>query len=124
VTIEAGLIPKGVKLEEHLRFIASTFWQVILDQKQKQLVEQRAAELKHYHSGALDCRIVAEAEVGEVPTLVTLDSKLISRLSPHTQVRLRRPAEFWGDLAIPPGTRSKWVPGLGHPLESESWWHW
>jgi len=60
VTVEAGLIPEGVKLEEHLRFIAYTFWQVILDQHQKELVEQRAEELKQYHSGALDCRIVAE----------------------------------------------------------------
>ena len=41
VTVEAGLIPEGIKLQEHLRFIAQTFWQVILDQNQTQLVEQR-----------------------------------------------------------------------------------
>lgn len=124
VTVEAGLIPDGVKLDEHLRFIAYSFAEVIPDEYQKQLITRRAAELGKFHTGELDCRIVAEAEVGGVPIVVSLDSKLISRLSPHTSIRLRRPTELWSDLALPPGTPSKWVPGPGHPLEHERWWRW
>lgn len=124
VTVEAGLIPDGAKLEEHLRFIAFTFAELNPDDYQQERIKERAAALKKFHSGDLDCQIVAEAEVGEVPILVSLDSKLIVRLSPHTSVRLRRPTELWSDLAIPPGTPSKWVPGLGHPLEHETWWRW
>ncbi len=124
VTVEAGLIPDGVKLEEHLRFIAYSFAEVIPDEYQEQLIAGRAAELRKWHNGELDCRIVAEAEIGDVPTVVSLDSKLISRLSPHTSVRLRRPSELWSDLALPHGTRPQWVPGSGHPLEHETWWRW
>lgn len=124
VTVEAGLIPDGVKLKEHLRFIAYSFAEVIPDECQEQLIAGRAAELRKFHHGELNCRIVAEAEIGEVPTLVSLDSKLISRLSPNTSVRLRRPTELWIDLALPPGTAPKWVPGSGHPLEHETWWRW
>lgn len=124
VTVEAGLIPNGVKLEEHLRFIAYSFAEVIPAEYQKQLIARRAAELGKFHNGQLDCEIVAEAEVGGVPIVVSLDSKLISRLSPHTSIRLRRPTELWSDLALPPGTPPKWVPGSDHPLEHETWWHW
>ena len=124
VTVEAGLIPDGVKLGEHLRFIAYTFAEVVPDEYQEQLIVARAAKLRAFHNGELDCRIVAEAEVGEVPTLVSLDSKLISRLSPHTSLRLRRPTELWSELRLPAGTPPKWVPGSGHPLEHETWWRW
>jgi hypothetical protein len=124
VTVEAGLIPDGVKLEEHLRFIAYSFGEVIPDEHQERLIAGRSAALRKFHNGALDCQIVAEAEIGEVPTLVSLDSKLISRLSPHTTVRLRRPTELWSDLALPAGTPPKWVPGSGHPVEHETWWRW
>jgi hypothetical protein len=120
----AGLIPDGVKLDEHLRFIVYSFAEVIPDEYQERLIVGRAAELRKVHSGELDCRIVAEAEIGAVPTLVSLDSQLISRLSPHTRVRLRRPTELWSDLAVPPGTAPKWVPGTGHPLEHETSWRW
>ena len=124
VTVEAGVIPDGVKLEEHLRFIAYSFAEVIPDEYQDQVIARRAAELLKFHNGDLDCRIVAEAEIGDVPTLVSLDSKLISRLSPHTSVRISRPTELWSDLALPLGAQPKWVPGSGHPLEHETWWRW
>jgi hypothetical protein len=124
VTVETRLIPDDTKLEEHLRFIWYTFAAIIPDSEQKQLIQRRAEELRRFHSGELDCRIVAEAEVSEVPTLISLDSKLISRLSPHTVVTLRRPSEFWNELAFPPGTPPKWAPASGHPLEHETWWRW
>ena len=124
VTAEAGLIPDGMKLEEHLRFIAYSFNEMIPDDDQAQLIAKRVEALNKFHNGEMDCRIVAEAEVGDVPTLVSLDATLISRLSPHTNVRLRRPTELWTELALPPGAPPKWVPGNGHPLEHETWWRW
>ena len=124
VTAEAGLIPDDTKLDKHLRFIGSAFAEFIPDNEQDQIIDQRAKTLNKFHSGKSDCRIVAEAEVGEVPTLISLDSKLISRLTPHTSVALRRPSEFWSELAFPPGTPPKWMPAPGHPLEHATWWRW
>ena len=124
VTAEAGLIRDDTKLDEHLRFIWSTFAEFVPDEEQEQAIGQRAKELNEFHSGSLDCRLIAEAEVGEVPTLISLDSKLISRLTPHTTVALRRPSEFWNELAFPPGTLPKRVPAPGHPLEHAAWWRW
>ena len=113
-----------MKLEEHLRFIAYSFNEMIPDDDQEQLIANRAEALNKFHNGEMDCRIVAEAEVGDVLTLVSLDATLISRLSPHTNVCLRRPTELWTELALPPGAPPKWVPGNGHPLEHETWWRW
>jgi hypothetical protein len=118
------LVDSGrLKLEEHVLSIhCVSFAEVIPDNEdQEQLIVSRAAELMRFYGGELDCRIVVEAEICEVPILVSLDSKLISRLSPHTQVRLRRPTELSSDLALPAGTRPKWLPGPGHPLEHETW---
>ena len=124
VTVEAGVIPDGAKLEEHLRFIGFNFGEIILDDLQEQVVERRVTELQAFHSGPLDCKIVAEAEVGELPILVTLDGTLRKRLSAHTAVQLLSPTACWQSLAIPPGTPPKKGPGNGHPLENETWWRW
>jgi hypothetical protein len=124
VTAEAGLIPDGVKLEEHLRFIAGSFGEIVPDDDQLELIGDRAAELLRFHNGELDCRIVAESEVGEVAVLVSLDSRLVTRLSPYTSVQLLRPTDLWAKLALAPGTSPKWIPGSGHPLEFATWWRW
>ena len=81
--MEAGLIPDGAKLEEHLRFIAFTFAELNPDRDQQERIKERTAALRKFHSGDLDCQLVAEAEVGELPILVSLDSRLIALVSPH-----------------------------------------
>ena len=83
VTVEAGLIPDGAKLEEHLRFIAFTFAELNPDDYQQERIKERAAALKKFHSGDLDCQIVAEAEVGAA-TAPHRTLELLGHPSGHT----------------------------------------
>jgi hypothetical protein len=73
----------------------------------------------------MDCRIVAEAELTRVDTLLTFDSDLIKDLKGRTDfVSLVSPSEFWTQINVSPGTPPKLMPSPGHPLNDVDWWKW
>ena len=82
----------------------------------------RARALNAFHSGATDCRIVAEAEVSGVRSLVTRDDKLITNLQPHTKLLLQYPSAFWASLNIAPGSKPLLEPHPSTPLAHVLWW--
>ena len=125
VTAEAGRIKNVPKLKEHMAFIWGSFAECVPDDDQIQLIEARARSLEPHHPGQMDdCRILAETESCDVPTLVTFDTQLQKRLAAHTKIRIQMPVECWQALAIPPGAPPQWSPAAEHPLSRESWWRW
>ena len=84
--------------------------------------------LSRFHSGARnhrDCLVVAEAEVGGLPVLLTFDAVLKKRLDGRTgSLRLTTPSEYWKQLNIPRGQRPRWHPSKTNPLYHATWWHW
>ena len=119
------VIENDAKLRAHRSSLLPMLAQCPPDDDQIWEIEKRAAELERFHAGQIhDCRILAEVEVCGVTVLVTFDTNLQKRLSPHTTVRIQTPVQCWQSLAILPGTEPKWSPAPGHPLTSEDWWRW
>jgi predicted nucleic acid-binding protein len=88
-------------------------------------VKARSRDLQqHYPNNVNDCRIVAEAECGQIEQLVSFDRDLKRRLSPHTSVRIMTPVECWNVANISKGSKPVWRPAPGNPLASQSWWCW
>jgi hypothetical protein len=88
-------------------------------------VKERTSELLQYHKrGEKDCRIVAECELTEIITLLTCDGDLLKNLGDKTNIQIRRPSEYWRQMAVPRGTRSTLAPHETNPLSRCSWWHW
>lgn len=87
-------------------------------------IETRTQALLPFHSDALDCRIVAEAESVGTAALLSFDHRLRKRLGPNTRLPLVTPSQYWARLAIPHGTQPRWTPASSNPMSHESWWHW
>lgn len=87
-------------------------------------VEARTAELGQHHSGAKDCRIVAEAEAARVGHLLTFDTCLRRRLAPHSTIPIMTPTAYWEERNIPRGTTPTWEPAVSNPLRCAFWWRW
>jgi hypothetical protein len=85
-------------------------------------LDARAEELRAYHSGHADCRIVAEAELAGLSTLVTFDDSLIAHLTERTSLALTYPSTFWESLGIGPGAALAIDPHPANPLAQQSWW--
>lgn len=106
------------------------FGQVHLDEPlvDEASVVARARNLNQYHKGGQgeeeDCRIVAEAELANVDVLLSFDTDLRTRLTPHARLPLQAPFEYWKTLAIPRGTKPRREPDRCHPLYTAAWWHW
>lgn len=87
-------------------------------------LEARTKELSSLHRGIEDCRIVAEAELIGVPTLLTFDKDLQRRLRAAARVSILTPVEQWERLAIPRGTPPLRRPDATNPLSGRNFWHW
>ena len=66
-------------------------------------IEVRTKELRIFHSGGNDCRILAEAEALGADVLLTFDGDFEERLKSRTSVLLIKPSQF----RIPVGTPHK-----------------
>jgi hypothetical protein len=122
VTEECARIQNVERASLHQSFINVLFGERPL--QDPEAVEHRAAALRCFHRGKNDCRIVAEAEDVGHSVLLTFDATLWRNLSPHAEIALWQPADYWQHVAVPIGVRPNKVPTLGNPLENETWWRW
>lgn len=116
-------IKDPIHREQHKSFIHSLLLEPRITDRIK--IDDRVNELSHYHSGVADCRILAEAEEIGLDVLLTYDTKFIDKLAQlSSSVRVRRPSEYWDELAIDRDTNPITVPHPTNPLSNESWWRW
>ena len=85
-------------------------------------VARRSAELQIHHPRVNDCTIVAEAELGGLESLLTLDADLRDNLNLRSPLRIVKASEFWATEAPAPGTRPAHIPAPGNPLANATWW--
>ncbi|AEI68315.1 hypothetical protein [Corallococcus macrosporus] len=123
VVDEYRAIRKAERLELHASFNRVHFFQEPVRNQSR--VEARFLELKPFHSGLSDCRILAEAEDSGFDVLLMYDKDFCGRLASRAQgVALMKPADYWASLAIPRGTQPKSMPTWDNPLSKETWWRW
>jgi hypothetical protein len=121
---EINQISDPKKLADHQRLLDYLLSDIqVTDQS---VVRRRADELQMFHSGKMDCLVVAEAELSIIPisTVVTYDVDFHKRLAGHCTVRLSYPTEHWKQLDIPRGSAPRWSPASTNPLSIQSWWRW
>ena len=87
-------------------------------------IDDRTKELLACHSGARNCRILAEAEDVGLSVLLSFDSKFIAKLRSKTAVSVVRPLDFWTSLNIPRGAKPENPPRPDNPMAAQSWWRW
>lgn len=87
-------------------------------------VELRATELKPYHNGENDRRLVAECELAGILTLLTCDKDILRNLSTRARVDVCLPTTYWDRMAVPRGTRANQEPHPTNPLSRCTWWAW
>jgi hypothetical protein len=126
VKAEASRILNPAKLDEHVRFINSSFGEFVPDERQEKSIERRTQELSSHHpKGLNDCQILAEGEAdGCVPVIATWDADFKKDLAPHTAIRIQTPVECWDSFGFPRGIPTIWTPAQRHPLAAETWWRW
>lgn len=122
VAEECGRIRSVARAELHVSYMQVLFGELPIHDSFA--IAERARELSHYHSGANDCTIVAEAEAVGHAVLLSFDSRLVRRLRDQTVVQLMEPAEYWDKLAVPKGATPDKMPHATSPLSLESWWRW
>ena len=122
VTAECARIRNVSRAELHASFIRVLFGEMPV--RDSSAVSARAAVLQQHHARENDCAIVAEAEDVGHSVLLSFDSTLVRRLTPHTPVQLIEPAQYWNKLSIPRGTKPDKVPHSTNPLSPEDWWRW
>ena len=91
---------------------------------ERNALEFRTRELTQLHGDAEDCRIVAEAELIGVPTLLTFDKKMQTRLRRAARIEILSPTEQWDGLAIPRGRVPIRGPSGTNPLSRRNFWRW
>lgn len=119
VSRECAKIRQIQRAELHQSWILTHFGILPFDQS---ATERRATDLSVLHSGKNDCLILAEAEATGYDVLITNDRAFRRNLSPHSKVLLINPAEYWGSMAVPPGTVPSKAPTLDNPLSGQVWW--
>jgi hypothetical protein len=100
-------------------------WYQLLDHDSgvaEAIIQRRVNELLQHHTGANDCRVVAETETMQLGYLVTRDDRMHRRLQAHTQVRIVRPTELWKSLDIRCALAHAMVPAPDNPLRAYDWW--
>ena len=86
-------------------------------------MQARAEALSLHHSGANDCRILAEAEEIGLDILLTYDADFCKRLTGRSKVvALLRPSLYWSKLAIVRGAQPITIPHHSNPLSDKTWW--
>jgi hypothetical protein len=91
---------------------------------ERNALDARTRELAQLHGDEEDCRIVAEAELVGVPTLLTFDKTMQKRLRNAARVEIMSPSEQWDRLAIPRGRDPIREPHPTNPLSRRSFWRW
>lgn len=77
------------------------------------------------HNGINDCKILAEANLLDVDTLLTYDFGFYNNLRIHSDsVNLAIPSEYWNSLNLPMGASPIWSPHESNPLFKQTWWVW
>jgi hypothetical protein len=91
-------------------------------------VELRSREYAKSHPGKRnekDCRILAEAELGECAILLTYDLTFLNKLCYKTRsIKMMAPSEYWQKLNLPKGVQPVKEPYPTNPLSKETWWIW
>lgn len=84
---------------------------------------ERVKDLALFHGDVNDCHILAEAEQARFDTLLSLDSRFVSRLSSHTTgPALFTPSAYWKKLNLPVGAKPVRTPARGNPMAGQEWW--
>lgn len=123
VLIECAAIRHTDRRELHASFCNVLFDEVAGTREDE--VQSLAAKYSAYHSGANDCRILAEAVHGGLNILATYDGNFISHLRfKETKLKLDKPSNVWESMSIPKGAKPDKQPHHTNPLSRESWWKW
>jgi hypothetical protein len=119
-------VPDAMKNREHFNWNAYHLEEVLAQELDAAQIDARVAELAILHSGANDCRIVAECEdkAARVDALATFDSELIKHLKDEARIVVATPYDCWQRLAIPHGAAPSSVLSADHPLVKVVWWRW
>jgi len=73
----------------------------------------------------MDCKILAEAEVGGCEYLLTYDQDFLRNLREKTYaIKMMTPTEFWQALNIQKGSKPAKIPYSKNQLSKETWWVW
>ena len=107
-----------MKHREHFNWNAYHLEEVLAQELDAAQIDARVAELAILHSGANDCRIVAECEdkAARVDALATFDAELIKHLKDEARIVVATPNDCWHRAAIPHGTAPSRVLSPDHPL--------
>ena len=123
VLTECAQIRQTDRCELHASFCDVLFNEVSVTKENE--VQSLAEKYRANHSGANDCRILAEAVHGGLSALVTYDGDFISHLRyMEKMLVLDRPSTIWESMNIPQGTKPDKHPHLTNPLSREEWWKW
>jgi predicted nucleic acid-binding protein len=106
---------------DHLSTIVVTCSEGGIEGMEDQVAE-RANRLGGAHSGASDCRILAESEARGCEALLTCDGDFITRLNPKSDVSILRPSEYWSSLGIPEDARPLRMRTYPDGPAENRWW--
>lgn len=120
---ECAKIRQTDRRELHASFCNVLFDEVLV--KEENEVQSLAERYSANHSGANDCRILAEAVHGGLRALATYDGDFISHLrSKENTLVLDKPSAIWESMNIPRGAKPEKLPHHTNPLSREKWWKW
>jgi predicted nucleic acid-binding protein len=119
---EVSHIPDEVRLRDHQGAAFVMFLPVTM-QVSDEVVCTRVSALQAHHPRYPDCRIVAEAELAGLETLVTNDKDLIHNLSGQSRIRLMKPSDYFETLGIAAGSDPVWEPERSNPLFKTDRWN-
>jgi predicted nucleic-acid-binding protein len=87
-------------------------------------IKTRLTRYLNLHNKGNDCRIVAEAELGGLSSLLTCDSDILKHLQTNTIIDIMLPSDYWSKLAIAHGAQPVFSPHDTNPLNNKTWWRW
>jgi hypothetical protein len=121
---ECNAIPDEPSRREHFNWNAYHFSEVLASWLDEKRVESRAAELGAFHSGANDCRIVAECEEpgAAVDALAAFDRKLLKRLTGRSRIPILTPLQCLLRAGVAEDSTPKVNLHAEHPHAGATWW--
>ena len=123
IEYEWQAISDPVKRKSHASWNGVLFGTVpFYENDQDSIADERSKYFASIHPKQKDCRILAEAEILGIGTLLSYDFDFVRRLNEHTKVRVCKPSEHWRELGIPPGSQPCLVPVPSNPLSQQTWW--
>jgi len=78
---ECARIPEFERAAQHNSFLSTLFQPIPL--LAPETVRDLSTHFSQWHSGRVDCEILAETSIAELDVLLSYDSKLLRRLAPH-----------------------------------------